>query len=186
MKARLVVVAGPSGVGKGTIVRELLARHPEVWLSISATTRPPRPGERDGVDYFFVSDAEFDELVEGGRMLEWAEVFGMNRYGTPRQAVEERLAAGHPVLLELDLAGARQVRASAPEALLVFIAPPSIGELERRLTGRGTEASEARSRRLATAQTELAATAEFDHVIVNDDVDAAVADLASAMGLAAR
>ncbi len=179
----LAVVVGPSGVGKGTVIRELLARHPEVWLSISATTRAPRPGEVDGVHYTFVSDPEFDDLVASGGMLEWAEVFGMNRYGTPRAPVEEHLAGGSDVLLELDLAGARQVRHTAPDALQVFIAPPSFAELEERLRGRGTETSEARERRLATAREELAAVDEFDLVIVNTDVSDAAHELAVVMGL---
>ncbi|HHW84524.1 MAG TPA: guanylate kinase [Actinomycetales bacterium] len=179
----LAVVVGPSGVGKGTVIRELLARHPEVWLSISATTRAPRPGEVDGVHYTFVSDPEFDDLVASGGMLEWAEVFGMNRYGTPRAPVEEHLAGGSDVLLELDLAGARQVRHTAPDALQVFIAPPSFAELEERLRGRGTETSEARERRLATAREELAAVDEFDLVIVNADVSDAAHELAVVMGL---
>lgn len=184
--ARLVVVAGPSGVGKGTIVRELLRRHPEVWLSVSATTRPPRPGEEDGVDYHFVSHDEFASLRNSGEFLEWAEVFGMNFYGTPRGPVEEHLAAGRPVLLEVDLDGARQVRRTAPEALQVFILPPSFEELQRRLAGRGTDDEASQRRRLATARVELAASQEFDEVIVNDDLVTAVTRLEQAMGLAER
>lgn len=179
----LVVVVGPSGVGKGTVIRELLAAHPEVWLSVSATTRAPRPGEVDGVHYTFVSDHEFDDLVASGGMLEWAEVFGMNRYGTPRNPVQEHLARGEDVLLEVDLAGARQVRETAPDAIQVFIAPPSFAELEGRLRGRATESDEARARRLATAHEELAAVDEFDLVIVNSDVSDAARQLAAVMGL---
>lgn len=179
----LTVVVGPSGVGKGTVIRELLAHHPDIWLSVSSTTRRPRPGEVDGVDYNFVSDSEFDELVATGGMLEWAVVFGMNRYGTPRAPVEEHMARGSDVLLELDLAGARQVRVSAPEALQVFIAPPSFNELHKRLAGRGTESHEAMARRLETAREELAAAEEFDLVIVNEDVRDAARQLATAMGL---
>lgn len=183
---RLVVVAGPSGVGKGTVIRDLRTRHPEVRLSVSATTRSPRPGERDGVDYFFVDDATFDSLVAEGDMLEWAHVFGLDRYGTVRHAVLDHLAAGHPVILELDLEGARQVRSAMPEAVQVFIAPPSFEELAGRLEGRGTEGPRERGRRLETARVELAAAGEFDHVIVNDDVDRAAARLAEVMGLGSR
>lgn len=183
---RLVVLAGPSGVGKGTIIRELIRRHPEVWLSVSATTRDPRPGETDGVEYHFVTHEEFARLREDGELLEWAEVFGMNFYGTPRGPVEEHLHQGHPVLLEVDLDGARQVRRTAPEALQVFILPPSFEELERRLAGRGTEDEASQRRRLATARVELAASQEFDEVIVNDDVVSAVTRLERAMGLPER
>lgn len=144
---------------------------------MSVTTRAPRPGEVDGVHYVFVDDAEFDRLIEAGDLLEWAEVHGAARYGTRRSAVEERLASGHPVLLEIDLQGARQVREQMPEALLVFLAPPSMDELERRLIGRGTENAEDRERRLRTAQTELAAVDEFDVTIVNDDVTDAARQL---------
>jgi guanylate kinase len=173
---RLVVLAGPSGVGKGTVVRALRDRHPEVWLSVSATTRDPRPGEVDGQHYFFVTDDEFTSMVEAGELLEWATVFGGNRYGTPRGPVVERLEAGTPCILEIDLQGARQVRESMPEALQVFIAPPSFEVLVDRLVGRGTEDERERERRLATAKDELAAQGEFDHVIVNDNViDAAEA-----------
>ena len=184
--SRLVVLAGPSGVGKGTIVRELLRRHPEVWLSVSATTREPRPGELDGVHYHFVSHAEFRRMREEGDLLEWAEVFGMNFYGTPRLPVQEHLEEGRPVLLEVDLDGARQVRRTAPDALQVFVLPPSFEELQRRLEGRGTETPESQRRRLATARVELAAAEEFDVVIVNDDLVSAVTRLEQVMGLAGR
>jgi len=183
---RLVVVVGHSGVGKGTIVRELRRRYPEVWLSVSATTRSPRPGEVEGEDYYFVGDERFDDLVAAGEMLEWAQVFGLNRYGTMRHAVREHLEHGHPVLLELDLAGARQVRESMPEAQLVFIAPPSFAELRRRLEDRGTETPEAVARRLETARDEMAAMPEFDAVVVNESVETAVGELASLMGLPKR
>ncbi|MGG7575030.1 guanylate kinase [Streptomyces sirii] len=167
---RLTVLSGPSGVGKSTVVAHMRKVHPEVWLSVSATTRKPRPGERHGVQYFFVDDEEFDKLVANGELLEWAEFAG-NRYGTPRKAVLDRLAAGEPVLLEIDLQGARQVRESMAEAHLVFLAPPSWDELVRRLTGRGTEAPEVIERRLEVARVELAAEKEFDATLVNTSVE---------------
>ncbi|NEA39963.1 guanylate kinase [Streptomyces sp. SID11385] len=169
-RPRLTVLSGPSGVGKSTVVAHLRKEHPEIWLSVSATTRRPRPGEQHGVQYFFVSDEEFDKLVANGELLEWAEFAG-NRYGTPRAAVTERLERGEPVLLEIDLQGARLVRASMPEARLVFLAPPSWEELVRRLTGRGTEEPEVIERRLAAARVELAAESEFDVTLVNTAVE---------------
>jgi guanylate kinase len=167
--APLVVVSGPSGVGKSTVVAAALAQDPSIWLSVSATTRQPRPGEVDGREYFFTPDADFDALIADGGLLEWAAYAG-NRYGTPRGPVDERRAAGVPVLLEIEVQGARQVRAAVPDALLVFLAPPSWEVLEARLTGRGTEEPEAVARRLAAAREELSASGEFDVVLVNADV----------------
>ncbi|WP_435768528.1 guanylate kinase [Nocardioides sp. SYSU DS0651] len=178
---RLVVLAGPTAVGKGTVAAEMRARHPEVWMSVSATTRSPRPGEVDGVHYHFVDDAAFDRMVADGELLEWAVVHGVHRYGTPRGPVEEALAAGRPALLEIDLQGARQVRETMPEALFVFLKPPSWEELVRRLVGRGTESEAERERRLETARRELAAEPEFDVTIVNREVHAAVEELVALM-----
>lgn len=182
--SRLTVLAGPTAVGKGTVSADVRQRYPGVWLSVSATTRPPRPGEIDGVHYHFVSAEEFDRLAADGELLEWAVVHGKHRYGTPKAPVVERLRAGVPALLEIDLQGARQVRATMPEALFVFLAPPSWEELERRLVGRGTETAEERTRRLDTAKVELAAESEFDKVIVNDDVHRATDELVAVMGMA--
>lgn len=179
--SRLVVLAGPTAVGKGSVAADVRAHHPEVWISVSATTRPPRAGEVEGVHYHFVSEAEFDRLVETGRMLEWAVVHGRHRYGTPRGPVEEALAAGRPALLEIDLQGARQVRATMPEALFVFLSPPSWEELVRRLVGRGTETEEERTRRLETAVGELAAEDEFDVTLVNHEVHDAAEQLVTLM-----
>ncbi len=167
--APLVVVSGPSGVGKSTVVAAALEADPSVWLSVSATTRTPREGELDGVNYFFVTRERFEEMVHAGEFLEWAEFAG-NRYGTPRGPVQERRAAGIPVILEIELQGARQVRLSDPTARLVFLAPPSWEVLEARLTGRGTESPESVATRLDAARAELAAQGEFDDVVVNTDV----------------
>ncbi|GAB4004567.1 guanylate kinase [Nocardioides ultimimeridianus] len=177
MASRLVVLAGPTAVGKGTVVADVRRHHPEVWLSVSATTRKPRPGEVHGVHYLFVDDAEFDRMVAEGDLLEWAVVHGHNRYGTPRRPVDEALATDRPALLEIDLQGARQVRATMPEALFVFLKPPSWDELVRRLVGRGTETEAERERRLATARDELAAESEFDVTIVNREVHDAAEQL---------
>ena len=182
-RSRLVVLAGPTAVGKGTVAADVRKRHPEVWLSVSATTRPPRPGEQDGVHYWFVSDEEFDAMVERGELLEWAVVHKRARYGTPRRPVEEALAQGLPALLEIDLQGARQVRETMPEARFVFLSPPSWEELVRRLVGRGTETEEERERRLETAREELAAEDEFDVTIVNHEVHAAAEELVGLMML---
>jgi len=168
----IIVVAGPSGVGKGTVIAWVRAHRPDAWLSVSATTRAPRPGEIDGVNYHFLTRADFDTMIEAGGFLEWAEYAG-NRYGTPMAPVLAHQASGHPVLLEIELQGARQVRERLPQATLVFIAPPSWDELVRRLTDRGTESPELVERRLATARAELAAESEFDLTIVNDSVESA-------------
>ena len=176
-RSRLAVLAGPTAVGKGTVAADVRRHHPEIWISVSATTRPPRPGEEDGVHYWFVSDEEFDRMVAEDEFLEWAVVHRAARYGTPRAPVEEALAEGRPALLEIDLQGARQVRARMPEALFVFLMPPSWDELVRRLVGRGTESEEERARRLDTARGELAAEEEFDATIVNREVHAAAEEL---------
>ncbi|MGA8248999.1 MAG: guanylate kinase [Nocardioides sp.] len=180
-RSRLTVLAGPTAVGKGSVSADIRAHHREIWISISATTRPPRPGEVHGVHYWFVSEAEFDRMVRADELLEWAVVHGAARYGTPRAPVEEALAACRPALLEIDLQGARQVRAAMPEALFVFLAPPSWDELVRRLVGRGTETTEERERRLATARLELAAEPEFDAVVVNREIHAAAEELVALM-----
>lgn len=180
-RSRLVVLAGPTAVGKGTVAAEVRRSHPEVWISVSATTRPPRPGEEDGVHYWFVSAEEFDAMVEQGNLLEWAVVHQAARYGTPRQPVELALASGRPAMLEIDLQGARQVRETMPDALFVFLKPPSWEELVRRLVGRGTETEEDRARRLETAREELAAEAEFDVTIVNHEVHDAAEELVALM-----
>ncbi len=179
--ARLLVLAGPTAVGKGTVSAAVRERHPGVWLSISATTRLPRPGEVDGVHYRFVSEAAFDELVAAGELLEWAVVHGRHRYGTPRGPVADALRAGRPAMLEIDLQGARQVRRTMPEALFVFLKPPSWDELVRRLVGRGTESGAERERRLATARDELAAEGEFDVTVVNHEIHAAADELVALM-----
>lgn len=181
MVAPLVVVSGPSGVGKSTVVAEALRRDASIWLSVSATTRAPRPGEEHGREYFFVSDAEFDDLRQADGLLEWAEYAG-NRYGTPRAAVEQQRAAGRPVLLEIEVQGARQVRAAVPGALLVFLAPPSWEVLAARLTGRATEAPDVVARRLSAARSELAARAEFDVTLVNEDIGACAEALLGLVG----
>jgi len=176
-RGRLVVLAGPTAVGKGTVSSFIREHYPEVLLSVSATTRPPRPGEQEGVHYYFIDDAEFDAMIARGDFLEWATVHNLSRYGTPRPPVEATLAAGRSVLLEIDLQGARQVRAAMPDAVLVFLLPPSWDELVRRLVGRGTETTVEQARRLETAKVELAAQNEFDVLIVNDDVPRAAREV---------
>ena len=182
-KPRLTVLSGPSGVGKSTVIAHLRTVHPDVWLSVSVTTRRPRPGETHGVQYFFVDDEEFDKLIANGELLEWAEFAG-NRYGTPRRAVLAHLERGEPVLLEIDLQGARLVKQAMPSARLVFLAPPSWEELVRRLTGRGTEAPEVIERRLEAARTELAAEDEFETTLVNTSVEDVSAELLALMWIA--
>jgi guanylate kinase len=177
--SRLVVLAGPTAVGKGTVAAYVRSNFPEVWLSVSMTTRKPRPREIDGTHYHFIDDAQFERMREAGEFLEWAVVHGRAKYGTPRAPVDEVLAAGRMALLEIDLQGARQVREQIPEALFVFLAPPSWDELVRRLVGRGTESEEEREARLATARHELEAQSEFDVTIVNDNVQRASEELVS-------
>jgi len=179
--ARLTVLAGPTAVGKGSVSADIRAHHPEIWISVSATTRAPRPGEQNGVHYWFVSEAEFDAMVAADDLLEWAVVHGAARYGTPRAPVEEMVASGRPALLEIDLQGARQVRERMPGAFFCFLAPPSWEELVRRLVGRGTETEEERERRLTTARLELAAEPEFDATIVNREIHAAAEELVTLM-----
>jgi guanylate kinase len=177
-RGRLLVLAGPSGVGKSSVVAGLREALPELLFSVSATTRPARPGEVDGRDYRFVSREEFDALIERGELLEWAEVHGgLQRSGTPRVPVEQALDRGRPVLVEVDLQGARSVKRVLPEAVTVFVAPPSMEELARRLTDRGTDTPEQRERRLRTAIEEMDAQGEFDEVVVNDDLRAVIGRL---------
>ena len=188
-RGRLVVLAGPTAVGKGTVSAFIREHHPDVLLSISTTTRAPRPAEYEGVHYHFVDNAHFDGLIASDDLLEWAVVHNASRYGTPRPPVEEALSAGRSVLLEIDLQGARQVRAAMPDAVLVFLLPPSWQELVRRLVGRGTEGPDEQARRLETARIELAAQGEFDVVIVNEHVSRAaqqVVDLMAVPSGAAR
>jgi guanylate kinase len=174
--AEVFVITGPSGVGKGTLIRGLLSRVPLLELSVSATTRPPRPGEVDGVDYHFLTPAEFERRIEEGDFLEWASYSG-NRYGTLRSEIEKRLAAGVPIVLEIEVQGARQVRRAMPEAIAVFISPPSREALRTRLVGRGTDSSDQVEERMRTAEQELLAQPEFGHVVVNDRLEDATDDL---------
>ncbi len=178
---RLIVLCGPAGVGKGTVLRRVREQHPQIWLSVSATTRKPRPGEVDGVNYFFMTEQEFLAKEDAGEFLETADVFGLAHYGTPVKPVVEHLEQNIPVILEIDIQGARSVKQRAGElgldVVTVFIAPPSFEELERRLVGRGTETPEQQAKRLETAKIELAAEPEFDKVIVNNVVDDAANEL---------
>ncbi|HEX8132488.1 MAG TPA: guanylate kinase [Actinomycetes bacterium] len=175
-RGRLIVLAGPSGVGKGAIVARLLAALPDLELSISATTRRPRPREDEGRHYYFVDRADFDRMIAAGGFLEWADIFG-ERYGTPREPVERAVAEGRDVLVEIDVQGARQVKAANPGAYMVFIKPPSLAELERRLRTRATETDQQVRRRLAKASDELAAEPEFDVTVVNDDLEQAAREV---------
>jgi guanylate kinase len=184
--ARLVVLAGPTAVGKGAVSAHIREKYPDVHFSVSATTRPPRPGETDGVHYFFISDPEFDRLIAQHDLLEWAVVHNSYRYGTPRQPIDAALDEGKSVLLEIDLAGARLVRAAMPEARLVFLLPPSWEELVRRLIGRGTESPAEQQRRLETARIELAAQDEFDFKVVNHDVSQAANEVVELMAVSGR
>lgn len=183
MSPAITVLSGPTAVGKGTVVSALRKRRPEVWVSVSATTRPPRPTERDGFHYLFLSDAEFDDLIARNGLLEWATVHGRARYGTPCAPVRAALAQDRPVLLEIDLQGARQVRERLPAARFVFLAPPSWDALVDRLVGRGTEDDEQMRRRLETARIEMEAAREFDHVVVNDELGGTVDQLVDLLGL---
>ncbi|MBW4623575.1 MAG: guanylate kinase [Cyanosarcina radialis HA8281-LM2] len=180
MGGKLIVLTGPSGVGKGTLLRSLLNRHQELYLSISATTRSPRATEVDGKDYYFVSRSEFEQMVQARELLEWAEYAG-NYYGTPRPAVKERIDRGQWVILEIELEGARQVLKSFPDALSIFILPPSVDELERRIRGRGQDPEEAIAHRLQRAKTEIAAAGEFQIQIVNDDLETALLKIEEAI-----
>lgn len=175
-KGKLFVVSGPSGVGKGTVISKMMEKDPSLWKSVSATTRKPREGEVDGTDYFFVDRSDFERAAEGGGFLEWAEYSG-NLYGTPASSVQAHLDAGENVILEIEVQGAMQVRKSAPEAVLVFVKPPSMDELERRLRGRGSESEEAVAARLEAARMELSREMEYDYVFVNDDVDTTVDEM---------
>ncbi|MUL37628.1 guanylate kinase [Gloeocapsopsis dulcis] len=179
-EGKLIVLTGPSGVGKGTLVRALLQRHPELYFSISVTTRAPRPGEIHGKQYYFVSRSEFQQMIEQNKLLEWAEFAG-NYYGTPRDTVLEQISKGKCVLLEIELEGARQICQSFPDAKRIFIMPPSLAELEQRLRGRGQDSPEAIARRLQRAKDEISAASEFDIQIVNDDFDTALDAIASAV-----
>jgi guanylate kinase len=182
-QARLTVLSGPTAVGKGAVVTRLAEEHPEIFVSVSVTTRPPRPVEMEGVHYHFVSDKEFDTLIAEGALLEWAVVHGQHRYGTPRAPVARAIAEGRPALLEIDLQGARQVRESWTDARFVFLTPPSWEELIRRLIGRGTESAIQQQQRLQTARAEMAAQTEFDFVIVNREIGQAAEELVALVRL---
>lgn len=174
--SRLLVLTGPSGVGKGTILQALLVRYPQVWLSVSATTRPPRPGERHGKNYFFLDRQTFMNQVARGEFLEWAEFAG-HAYGTPAGPIQSRLHTGRTVVLEIEVEGARQVRRRLPTAVQVFLRPPSMAALEERIRARGSDSEDSIARRIARAREELARAEEFDHVILNGNLNQAVADV---------
>ena len=182
VSSNLTVITGPSGVGKGTIVRKILESHNDIWLSVSATTRKPRSGEIDGEHYFFLEKGDFKELIDKEGFLEWAS-FSNNFYGTPKKIVKEKMEKGINVLLEIELEGARQIRKSFPEALQIFLAPPNLTELEKRIRGRGTETEEAIQDRLAIANNELIAKKEFDAVVINEDIEKALEEIEILMGL---
>jgi guanylate kinase len=177
-RGNLFIVSGPSGAGKGTLVKEMLGRVPDVWVSVSVTTRPPRPSEHEGREYFFLTDEQFDALLTAGGLLEWAEVHG-NRYGTPRAEVEARVAQGRQVILEIDPQGAMQVKKLRPESVLVFVTAPSMAELRRRLEARGSETEEQVRLRLTNAERELLFAEEYGHVVINDDIARAADELAT-------
>lgn len=184
-KGRLFVVSGPSGVGKGTVISKMMEKDPKLWKSVSATTRKPREGETDCVDYYFVERPYFERAASGGGFLEWAEYSG-NLYGTPAASVQSHLDAGENVILEIEVQGAMQVRESAPEAVLLFVEPPSMEELENRLRGRGSESEESVSARLETARMELSRKMEYDYIFVNDDVDSTVDEMLACISNAGR
>ncbi|HEY9596352.1 MAG TPA: guanylate kinase [Cyanophyceae cyanobacterium] len=177
---KLIVLTGPSGVGKGTLLRIILQRHPELYLSISATTRQPRPGEIDGQQYYFVNRDKFNQMIAEDEFLEWAEYAG-NYYGTPRAAVERQIQLGQSVILEIELVGARKIHKTFPSALRIFIMPPSLAELENRMRGRGQDSEEAIAKRLSRAQAEIEAADEFDIQIVNDDMEKALVAIEAAI-----
>lgn len=176
IRGKLIAIVGPSGVGKGTLVRSLQKRHPEIHLSVSATTRKPREGEAEGKDYYFLSKSEFEEAIARNEFLEWAK-YADNYYGTPKAKVEEQIAKGKLVLLEIEVAGARAIGNNFPDALRIFILPPSLGELERRLRARGTNSEDSIAKRLAIAKTEIAASDEFEVQVINENLDRAIAEI---------
>ena len=177
---RLIVLTGPSGVGKGTLLRSLFQRHPELYLSVSVTTRAPRPGEIEGKHYYFISRSQFEQMVATQQLLEWAEYAG-NYYGTPRRQVEEQIQQGQWVILEIELEGARQIQHTFPSALRIFIMPPSLAELEQRIRGRGQDSEAAIAKRLSRAEAEIAAADEFDLQIINDELETALINMEAAI-----